>query len=110
MQGRRVLVIGGGEVGLGVCRRLAPAHEVVVVDQQSAVADRFASLDARFMIGNGTSPDTLRQAGAADCDYLVAATGTDEVNVLASLIARRLGTRTTVCVVSRDDLLKPFGD
>ena len=110
MQGRRVLVIGGGEVGLGVCRRLAPAHEVVVVDQQSSVGDRFASLDARFLVGNGTSPDTLRQAGATDCDYLVAATGTDEVNVLACLIARRLGSRTTICVVSRDDLLKPLGE
>ena len=110
MEGRRVLVIGGGEIGLGVCRRLAPAHDVVILDQQASLADRFASLDVQFLAGNGTSPDTLRRAGAADCDYLIAATGSDEVNVLASLIGRRLGAGRTLCVVSRDDLLKPTGE
>lgn len=110
MPSPRVLVIGGGEVGLGISRRLAATHEVVVVDQVAAVADRFASLDVQFLVGNGTNPDTLRQAGAAECGYLVAATGMDEVNVLASLIANRLGSPTTICMVSRDDLLKPLGE
>lgn len=110
MTGRSVVVIGGGEVGLGISRRLAPDREVVVVDRAASVADRFTNLDVRFLLGNGTSPETLRQAGADACEYFVAATGTDEVNVLSALIARRLGARRTICVVSRDDLLKPFGE
>jgi trk system potassium uptake protein TrkA len=108
MAGKRILVVGGGELGAGLTARLAAAHEVVVVDHLPAVADRFTNLDVGFVLGNGTSPETLRRAGAAGCDYLVAATGVDEVNVLASLIGRRLGAGTTICVVSRDDLIAPL--
>ena len=74
-----------------------------------AIADRFAALDVQVLIGNGTNPDVLQQAGVPTCDFLVAATGMDEVNVLAALIARRLGSPKTICLTSRDDLLQPFG-
>jgi trk system potassium uptake protein len=106
----RIVVIGGGEVGLGISRRLASRHGVIVIDREPAVADRFSGLDVQFIVGNGTSPDVLRQAGVVECEVLVAATGMDEVNVLASLIANRLGSPTTICMVSREDLLKPLGE
>ena len=106
----RIVVIGGGEIGLGLARRLGTAHEIVVVDLDAAVAERVASLDVRFLGGNGTNPDVLRHAGVDRCEVLVAATGMDEVNVLASLIANRLGSPQTICVISRDDLLTPLGE
>jgi trk system potassium uptake protein TrkA len=103
------VIVGGGEIGLGLSRALAPRHDVVVIDHAAAIADRFAALDVQVIIGNGTNPDVLRQAGVPTCDFLVAATGMDEVNVLAALIARRLGPAKTICLTSRDDLLQPFG-
>jgi trk system potassium uptake protein len=106
----RIVVIGGGEIGLGIARRLGAGHEVVVVDLNPAVADRFTTLDVRFLAGNGTSPEVLREAGVDHCEVLVAATGMDEVNVLASLIANRLGSPQTICIISRDDLLTPLGE
>jgi trk system potassium uptake protein TrkA len=106
----RIVVIGGGEVGLGIARQLAGRHDVVVVEHQAAVAERFTGLDVQVLVGNGASPDVLRQAGVGECDLLVAATGMDEVNVLASLIANRLGSPTTICLVSREDLLQPLGE
>jgi trk system potassium uptake protein len=106
----RIVIIGGGEIGLGLGRRLASRHELVVVDQNPAVLDRFSALDVQFLPGNGTSPEVLKQAGVDRCEVLVAATGMDEVNVLASLIANRLGSPQTICVVSRDDLLTPLGE
>jgi trk system potassium uptake protein TrkA len=106
----RIVVIGGGEVGSGIARRLAARHDVVVIEQRRSVADRLAGLDVQVLTGNGASPDVLEQADVARCDLLVAATGMDEVNVLASLIANRLGSPTTICLVSRADLLQPLGD
>src|SRR6188768_4094729 len=105
----QIVIVGGGEIGLGLSRTLAPRHDVVVVDHTAAIADRFAALDVQVLIGNGTNPDVLRQAGVDTCDFLIAATGMDEVNVLAALIARRLGSPKTICLTSRDDLLQPFG-
>ena len=104
-----IVIVGGGEIGLGLSRTLAPRHDVVVIDHVAAIADRFGALDVQVIIGNGTNPDVLEQAGVPTCDFLVAATGMDEVNVLAALIARRLGSPKTICLTSRDDLLQPFG-
>ena len=104
-----IVIVGGGEIGLGLSRTLAPRHDVVVIDHVAAIADRFAALDVQVIVGNGTNPDVLRQAGVPTCDFLVAATGMDEVNVLAALIASRLGSAKTICLTSRDDLLQSFG-
>ncbi len=109
VSGMHIVIVGGGEIGLGLSRALAPRHDVIVIDHVAAIADRFAALDVQVIVGNGTNPDVLRQAGVATCDFLVAATGMDEVNVLAALIARRLGSPKTICLTSRDDLLQPFG-
>jgi trk/ktr system potassium uptake protein len=105
----QIVIVGGGEIGLGLSRTLAPRHDVVVVDHAAVIADRFAALDVQVLIGNGTNPDILQQAGVATCDFLIAATGMDEVNVLAALIARRIGSPKTICLTSRADLLQPFG-
>jgi trk system potassium uptake protein len=105
----RIVIVGGGEIGLGVSRKLAPRHDVVVVDHQPSVAERFATLDVQVITGNGTNPDVLAQAGAAQADFVIASTGVDEVNVLASLIANRLGSPRTVCLASREDLFQPLG-
>jgi trk system potassium uptake protein len=105
----KVVIIGGGEIGFGVSRRLAPRHEVVVVDHQGTVGERFAPLDVQFIVGNGTNPDVLVQAGVPRADVLIAATGVDEVNILASLIASRLGSARITCLASREDLLQPLG-
>jgi trk system potassium uptake protein TrkA len=105
----RVVIIGGGEIGFGVGRRLASRHEVVVVDHHPPAGERFAALDVHFIVGNGTNPDVLTQAGVPRADFLVAATGVDEVNVFASLIANRLGSPKIICLASREDLLQPLG-
>jgi Trk K+ transport system NAD-binding subunit len=63
-----------------------------------------------FQAGSGTNPEALRQAGVGTCDFFIACTGLDEVNVLACVIANRLPSPTTICLVSRDDLLPPVGD
>ena len=105
----QIVIVGGGEIGLGLSRTLAPRHDVVVIDHAPAIVDRFANLDVQVLVGNGTNPDVLEQAGVPTCDFLIAATGVDEVNVLAALIARRLGSPKTICLTSRDDLLQPLG-
>jgi trk system potassium uptake protein len=105
----RILIIGGGEVGFALCRELARSHELFVVDIDPAVADRFTAVDVQLVTGSGTSPDVLRQAGIDEVHLLIACTGLDEVNVLSCLMAKRLGQPTTICLVSREDLLQALG-
>lgn len=103
----RVIVLGAGEVGFDAARMLSlEQHSVTVVDtdegQLRRIADRF---DVLTVHGNGTSASVLRDAGVEDADLLLAVTSSDEVNIIASMIAQRLGARHTVARVRSDELI-----
>ncbi|MGF1543609.1 MAG: Trk system potassium transporter TrkA [Parvularculaceae bacterium] len=88
----RVIVCGAGRVGFGIARRLSRENnDVTVIDQSKplvrAIAER---LDVRGVIGNGSYPEVLAEAGARDADMIVAVTYSDEVNMIACQIAHTL--------------------
>ena len=88
----RVIVCGAGRVGYGIARRLArESNDVTVIDQSKelirVVAER---LDVRGVVGNGSHPDTLSEAGAREADMVIAVTYSDEVNMVACQIAHTL--------------------
>jgi trk system potassium uptake protein TrkA len=97
----KVIVIGAGEVGLGIGRRLsAEGHDVILLERRSArVSEIRESLDAEVRLGNGASILNLVEAGVRTADLLVAVGDNDESNVIASLVARKLGVRRTIARV-----------
>jgi len=101
----RIIIIGGGEIGYALAKALAPLHETFVIDNDPAVADRFGALDVEFILGSATSASVLRRAHVDESDFLVAATGLDEVNIVACSLAQSVGSPETFCIVSDDDLL-----
>jgi trk system potassium uptake protein TrkA len=105
----RVIIVGGGEVGLALSRALSSRHEVVVIDYDPAVADRFESHDVQFVTGGGTVPSTLERAGVKEADVFIGSTGLDEVNVVACAMANQFGSPMTICFVSREDFLSISG-
>lgn len=100
-----IVIVGGGQAGISLARALASDHEVFVIDQDPRVADLFSTMNVEFIVGGGSSEEALTRAGVAACDFFVACTGLDEVNIVACAIANRLGNPKTVCFVSRDDFL-----
>lgn len=105
----RIIVMGGGEVGYALARKLAAKHQVFVIDHSPEVGERFETLDVEFVEGSGTSADVLRRARVQQADLCIACTGQDEVNIVACSIATGLGAADTICFVSNDDLLSPVG-
>lgn len=105
----RIVIVGGGQVGASLARGLSADHEVVVVDQDPQLEHAFQSLDVAFLLGSGTSEGVLTRAGVAECDFFVAATGLDEVNIVACALANRLGQPQTICLVSRAEFLDSAG-
>ena len=86
----RVIIAGGGQVGMLIARRLSrEANEVVVVEPDAdRCAQLEAQLDAKVVQGSASRIQSLRQAGLADAQMIIAVTNLDEVNVLACLIAQ----------------------
>jgi trk system potassium uptake protein TrkA len=86
----RIVIAGGGEVATLTARRLSrEGNEIVIVEENP---DRCAyleeSLDARVVRGSASSVRTLREAGIKNAHMLIAATNSDEVNLLACLVAQ----------------------
>lgn len=102
----RVVVIGAGEVGFDVARILSmDQHDVVVVDVDQDRLDSVANrLDVMTIRGSGTSAHVLEAAGMKDADLLVAVAAIDEVNIIACMMASRLGVTTTVARVRSREL------
>lgn len=101
----RILVIGAGEVGFHVSQMLSlEEHDVVVVDlDPDVLAEVSDRLDVMTVEGNGTSAGVLEEAGAEQADLLLAVTSIDEVNIIACMIADRMGVETTVARIRSDE-------
>lgn len=104
----RAIVIGAGEVGFDVAKLLAKAnHDVVVIDVDGDALSRTAEkLDVMVLEGSGTSTKLLEEAGIEDAKILVAVTAVDEVNIIACMLADRLGVETTVARIRSTELSK----
>ena len=105
----RIVIMGGGGIGYALAEALAPQHDIFVIDSNPARADRFAQLDVEFVHGSGTNPEVLRRAAADRADLLIAATGLDEVNIVACSIASQQGKCETICFVGKEDLFQKSG-
>lgn len=86
----QVLICGAGRVGRHIARVLArEGNEVTVIDRDPALVERLASVaDVNAVIGYASHPDVLERAGARNADLLIAATASDEVNIVACEVAQ----------------------
>ncbi len=94
----KIVVVGIGKVGRDIADHLAKAdHEVVVVDNdREDIESAINSMDVMAVCGNGASYDVLKEAGVSEADLMIATTSSDEVNILACFIAKKLGTKHTI--------------
>lgn len=96
----RVIVIGAGKLGYSVARMLCKEHDVYVIEQQpdrARVVEE--SLDVRTIIGEWSSPAVIAQLDYTEADLVVAATESDEVNIVACLAAKASGRTRTIARV-----------
>ncbi len=105
----QTVIIGAGEVGFNAARMLSQeGHDVVLVEQDEVLAERATEqLDALVIQGNGASPRLLAEAGIKKADLLVAASSSDEANIIACLAAKTQGVSRTVARIHNPDYYDP---
>lgn len=88
----KIIIVGAGEVGFHIAQKLSDENqEVFLIDKNPEQIRRInENLDVQAILGSGTSPKILKASGINDADMLVAATDSDEVNLMACLLARHL--------------------
>ena len=97
-----VVIMGGGRMGLSLASFLiADDHDVSLIEGSQGLCDIAASeLDAMVICGNGTDGKVLEEANIRDADVFVAATGNDEVNLLACILVKDYGVSKIIARVS----------
>lgn len=97
----KIIIVGDGKVGATLTEHLSKeGHNVVVIDQDSQVVEEMVNrFDVMGISGNGASCSVLLEAGANKADLLIAATSSDELNILSCMVSKKIGTRHTIARV-----------
>jgi trk system potassium uptake protein len=88
----KVIVCGAGQVGWQIVRQLAgEKNDVTIIDINPDLVRRAAdTLDVQGIVGFASYPDVLERAGARDADMIIAATHSDEVNMVTCQVAHSI--------------------
>ena len=94
----RVVIVGAGKLGYSIAELLSnEQYDVVVVDRdESRLEAAKNTLDVLTVSANGASPITMNDPDVRGADILVAVTASDEVNMVACILAKKHGIRHTV--------------
>lgn len=96
-----IVVVGCGKIGTSLIANLVKeGHDVVAIDNDpEAIADIRNIYDVICLCGNGTDYDILTEAEIDKAVMFIAVTGSDELNMLSCIIAKKMGAQHTVARV-----------
>jgi len=103
----RIMIAGGGRVGLRMARQLVDGERRVQLKILERNPERCVALaadlpgDVLVLRGDGTDEDLLEDEGIEEIDLFLALTNDDEDNIMASLLAKRMGARRVLALINR---------
>lgn len=94
----KIVIAGCGKIGLTVLDSLVNEnHQVIAIDNDPVVIDDIANAyDVMTVCGNAAAYEKLSEANVKDAELFIAATGSDELNMLSCFLAKRMGAKNTV--------------
>ncbi|MCW7537241.1 Trk system potassium transporter TrkA [Aquabacterium sp. A7-Y] len=101
---KRVMIAGGGRVGLRLARLLQAEYRVKVIEHDAQRCQYLATqLSAGTLVlqGDSTDEDLLEEENVRDVDLFLALTNDDEDNIMSCLLAKRMGARRVLALINR---------
>ncbi len=104
-QARRIIIAGGGNVGIFLAKLIRDEHpgvnaRIIEADRENAERAAREIPNATVIHGNALDPEILEEAGVAVTEAIVAVTNDDETNILGSLLAKRHGAQRAIALVN----------
>lgn len=105
----KIVIIGAGEIGYDLASVLSKEkHDVTVIDRDKESLSRvIETLDVLTLEGNATSGKDLVKAGVDQSAIVIAVTSIDEVNMITSMMSKRLGAKMVIARVRSDEFSQP---
>jgi trk system potassium uptake protein TrkA len=105
----QVVIVGAGEVGETIAADLAGEHDVTVVERDAGRVEELTyGLDVLAVEGDGTSMETLEDAGVADADIVVASTDEDETNIVVCSTVAAISDAFTIARIRNVEYLRTW--
>lgn len=100
-----IILVGCGNVGITLAERLSgEGHYITVIDKDAEVVKAVSNTyDVMGVVGNGSSYNTLMEAGIESADLIIAVTDSDELNLLCCTIAKKVGNCAAIARVRTPD-------
>jgi trk system potassium uptake protein TrkA len=100
---RRVMIAGGGNIGLRLARALEGDYNVKVIESSKRRCEFLAAALSTGLVLNGdvTNEDLLGDEHVDETDLFISVTNDDEANIMAALLAKRMGARRVIALINR---------
>jgi trk system potassium uptake protein len=100
---KRVMIAGGGNIGYRLAKTIEDQLEVKLIEHNKGRAQFLAGELHRSLVlqGDATDEDLLGDENVESVDMFFALTNDDEANIMAALLAKRMGARKTIAIVNR---------
>ena len=103
-----IVLIGCGTIGKTVIEHASKEkHNITIVDSEKRkVEELIERYDVMGVVGNGASIEIQEEAKVANADLVITLTQNDEINILAALVAKKLGASSTIARVRNPEYKK----
>jgi trk system potassium uptake protein TrkA len=101
---QKIFIAGGGNIGFNVAKLLEKKYNVRLIElDEERARDLSGQLNHTLVLqGSASDEDLLLEEGIENTDLFLALTNSDEVNVIVSILAKRLGAHKTIALIKRD--------
>ena len=108
----KIVIIGLGTIGKTILKNLSgEGHTVTIIDEdKNCIENLIEKYDVMGVVGNGASMDIQNEAGVAEAQLVIALTRSDELNILACLVAKKVGAENTIARVRNPAYRKQIVD
>ena len=101
----KIVIVGLGTIGKTILKTLSKEkHNITLIDEnKDKIEELIAKYDVSAVIGNGARMDIQKEAKVKDADLLISLTDSDELNIFACMVARKVGAKNTIARVRNHD-------
>lgn len=104
----KIVIIGLGTIGRTILKSLSgEEHTITIIDEdKNKIEDLIERYDVYGVVGNGACMDIQNEANVEDADLVIVLTNSDELNILACLVAKKVGAKNTIARVRNPEYRK----
>ena len=105
-----IAIVGVGKLGVKVCETLAEGdYAITLVDTNAGLLDKLSQqFDVMTVNEDGRDLSVLEEIGIGKFDYVIAASGSDEINMIVASFAKKLGARSVIARVRDPEYMNHF--